>query len=96
MPSNIKRFCKIVSALVIISLVACALIISFPHGHECLGLDCAVCNVMDSSRDILLVIVLLSIAQFLLGILFVFSFARERITLFSEKTPVGLKVKLSN
>ena len=96
MLNNRKKLCEIFSVIVVVLLVACAVIVYFPHGHECIELDCALCNMIDLSRDILFAIALLSIAQIFPSILFIFLFARERIALFSEKTPVGLKVKLSN
>ena len=85
---------RLLSILIIVLLVAYAMIVYWPHGHDCLEADCAVCNMIDSTKDILIGASLLAIAQMLPRIIFILPALRERIVLFSEGTPVGLKVKL--
>ena len=96
MRNDAKKMKKIISVLVIILLVSYSLISYLPHAHEHLETDCAVCNMIDFSKEILIGIALLSIAQILPTILFRLPAAHERVILFCEGTPVGLKVKLSD
>ena len=96
MPKDTNKLRKLLSILIIVLLVAYALIVYLPHGHDCLEADCAVCNMIDSTRDILIGASLLAIAQILPRIIFMPPALHERILLFSEGTPVGLKVKLSD
>ena len=96
MPKKMKNLIKTLSIMIMILLVSYAFIAYLPHNHECLESDCAVCNMADFSREFLIGIALLTIALILQGILFTLPTTHERIVLFSEGTPVGLKVKLSN
>lgn len=87
---------KLLSILIIVLLVAYALIVCLPNGHDCIGADCAVCSIIDSAREILIGVSLLTIAKILPRIIFMLPALHERIVFFSEGTPVGLKVKLSD
>ena len=96
LPRDTNKLKKLLSILIIVLFVAYALIVFLPHGHDCLEADCAICNMVDSTRNILLGASLLAITQILPRIIFMLPALHERIVLFSEGTPVGLKVKLSD
>ena len=91
-----SRFIHIVAALTVILVLAYAFATVLPHSHSCIDPDCAICDVIKSSRDTLLMLItslsLLSFPDFCLYA------ALSYTELFSlrEGTPTGLKVKLSN
>ena len=96
MQKNYKRLKIALSIIIIVMILAYAFIACMPHGHECVGADCAICNMLDSQNDILMGATLLSIIQLLPLLMFLLSFSHERIVSLCESTPVGLKVKLSD
>ena len=91
---NINKLRKLLPLLIIVLLAAYAMIICLPHGHDCLEADCAICNMIDSTQDILISASLLAIAQILPRIVFMLPALHKHIVLFGEGTPVALKVKL--
>ena len=91
------RWLKTVFAVIVVALLVAYAFISFlPHGHGRMDSDCAVCNMADSSREILLAVVLLFMAWLLPKSPFISCGARERVMTLVEGTPVELKVKLSH
>ena len=94
--SLLKNVKQLLSIILIALLVTYALIVYLPHGHDCLETDCAVCNIINSSKDILFCASLLATLQLLPRIISILPALHERIILFREETPVGLKVKLSD
>ena len=96
MQRNYKRLRIALSIIIIVMLMAYAFIACMPHGHECVGADCAICNMIDSQNDILMSAALLSAAQLLPLLIFLLTFSHERIVSLYDSTPVGLKVKLSD
>ena len=96
MIGSMKKLGKILAIIITVLFVAYAVFISFPHGHVCLALDCAVCNAMDFLREILIGVALLAVCQMILGSLFICSLRYEHIVLSRVGTPVDLRVKLSN
>ena len=93
---NHKNFATILFVIVSVLLVAYAFAAYLPHGHECIETDCAICNLIDTYRDILSCTTLWFSVLLLSTFIFVFFATHLPIMSFSEGTPVGLKVKLSN
>ena len=91
-----KRLKTILFVILVISLSAYTLIAFLPHGHEGSERNCAVCNMAEFSRYILLGIALLAVVRLLPELICMRSFACEHVLSYRDTTPVGLKVKLSN
>ena len=96
MLKNHKMLRMVLVVFVIALLVTYALIVFLPHGHECLDVGCAVCNMMEFFRDVLFSVALLGAAQLITSSIFNITVAYAHSLPFSEKTPVGLRVKLSD
>ena len=90
------RLSIIFFVILVISLAAYTLIAFLPHGHNSRGTDCAVCNMVEFHRGILLGIALFAIVRLLPEFVRILSVTCEHILSYRDTTPVGLKVKLSN
>ena len=91
-----KYLKMIIVLLCVILILAYAFIMVVPHFHECIGIDCSICALLQSSRNILIVSALS--ASFCQLTKNVFLILDTQPGLFSDRdaTPVGLKVKLSD
>ena len=96
MLKHYRKIGTILFVIVSILLVAYAFVAYLPHGHECLEANCAVCNLIDVYRGILFGVTLLVAVSLLSNHIFILFVMRLHIASFSDSTPVGLKVKLSN
>lgn len=96
MQRDYKRLKFVLSVIIITLLVACAFIACLPHGHECIDSECAVCNMADSVRSILLGAALAVLSRLLLRPILILPSVHGRIIFLGQGTPVGLKVKLSD
>lgn len=90
-----KIFKSTVTILCIALILAYASVIFLSYTHECVGTDCAICAMIETSRNFLLALAL-SASLWLTNFACFISNARFSIMSVRGKTPVGLKVKLSN
>ena len=89
-----KNWKSIVAILCII--IAYTSIIFLPHAHDCVGSDCAVCDLIETSRNTMIGLVLVATVHQLANILFTISCSYKSIPSGNNGTPVALKVKLSD
>ena len=68
----------------------------FPHAHESRDADCALCALLQSSRDILYALALCALLYHFCGQSARTLVAHHRVQQIRDITPVGLKVKLSD
>jgi hypothetical protein len=73
-----------------------ASVIWIPHDHECVGADCTVCDWVEAARDTLIGIAFAAALWQLSNLAFLFFNTHYFIFFINSKTPVALKVKLSN
>ena len=66
-----------------------------PHTHDCMGLDCAVCALIEASRNTLFGLKLASPIHSA-NIAFALLIAYKPVSSGNDATPVALKVKLSD
>ena len=93
---KLKKTDVILLLLTIFLLLTFFLIASLPHEHDCLDFDCTICTIIENARNQLTAIALFA-ATF--GLLFHASVRLcvcERSLTGCNKTPIELKVKLSN
>ena len=91
-----KRQLTVLSVIILVTLVACALAAVVPHGHEGFDAECAICYIIDTIDNLLLVTALSAVIR-LLSIWASTRFsAYERSVALGASTPVRLKVKLSD
>jgi hypothetical protein len=91
-----KRTRIIALALILALILTCAFIVFLPSSHECVGADCIVCTIIESSRSLLTataaVAVLHQAAKTAVCLLSAYSDSEPMC----DETPVELKVKLSD
>jgi predicted metal-binding membrane protein len=85
-----------VAVLCIVIIIAYASVVFIPHAHECIGADCSVCALIETSRNSLIGIALIGAVWQLSNIAFVIPNTHYFIFSGNNGTPVSLKVKLSN
>ena len=85
-----------VLVLSIAIIIASASVIWIPHAHECFGVDCTVCDWVEAARDTLIGIAFAVAIWQLSNLAFLFLNTHYFIFLTNSKTPVALKVKLSD
>ena len=93
---NQRRLKGAIAILCILVLLAYASIVFLPHAHECAGVDCSVCAIIETSRNLLLGDVLSVALCQLTCFSFVIHNTYSYIKFIRDGTPVGLKVKLLN
>ena len=93
---NSKILKIMILAIAFILILSYAFSAYLPHAHKCPETECTVCKLIDSAAKIMLGILLLLIAWLVPIIEFLLPTLHECTALGSAKTPVGLKVKLSN
>ena len=91
-----KNWKNIVVILCIIIIIAYASIVFLPHIHDCVGPDCTVCALIETSRNSLIGLALIAVVYQLANILFTISCSYKSIPSGNNGTPVALKVKLSD
>ena len=90
-----KNWKNIVVILCII-IIAYTSIVFLPHAHDCVGSDCTVCALIETSRNTMIGLVLAATVHQLANILFTISCSYKSIPSGNNGTPVALKVKLSD
>ena len=93
MRSNNRNSFVVVLCIVII--IAYASVIFIPYAHDCVGADCSVCALIETSRNTIIGLALAATVHQLANIIFTISNTYKSISL-SNDTPVALKVKLSD
>ena len=96
MLKNSKILKIMILAIAFILILSYSVSAYLPHAHKCPETECTVCKLIDSAEKIILGIVLLMSAWLVPIIAFLLRTSYECGALCSAKTPVGLKVKLSN
>ena len=91
-----KNWKNIVVILCIIIIIAYTSIVFLPHIHDCVGPDCTVCTLIETSRNSLIGLALLAVVYQLPNIVFTISSSYKSIPSGNQGTPVALKVKLSD
>jgi hypothetical protein len=91
-----KNWKNIVVVLCIIIIIAYTSIVFLPHIHECVGPDCTVCTLIETSRNTMIGLALAATVHQLANILFTISSSYKSIPSGNNGTPVALKVKLSD
>ena len=81
--------------LCIILMLAYISVVFFPHSHSTCNTDCALCNLLQTSREILGALAFCSLACYLVAVL-VRICVHTGILPTRDATLVGLKVKLSD
>ena len=87
---------SIVAFLCILLVIAYTSIIFLPHAHDCVGSDCTVCALIETSRNTLIGLALIAVVYQFANILFTILSSYKSIPSGDNGTPVALKVKLSD
>ena len=91
-----KKWNSFVAVLCIVIIIAYASVIFIPHPHDCVGVDCSVCALIETSRNTLIVIALSGAVWQLSDVAFLIPNTHYFIFFSNNGTPVSLKVKLSD
>ena len=91
-----KNWKNIVALLCILIIVVYASIVFLPHVHDCVGPDCTVCTLIETSRNSLIGLALIAVVYQFANIVFTISSSYKSIPSGNQGTPVALKVKLSD
>ena len=91
-----KNWKNIVVILCILIIVAYTSIVFLPHIHDCVGPDCTVCDLIETSRNTLIGFALIAVVHQFANIVFTISSSYKSILSGDNGTPVALKVKLSD
>ena len=91
-----KNWKNIVVILCMIIIIAYTSIVFLPHIHDCVGPDCTVCTLIETSRNSLIGLALIAVVCQFANILFTISCSYKSIPSGNKGTPVALKVKLSD
>ena len=91
-----KNWKNIVALLCILIIVVYTSIVFLPHIHDCVGPDCTVCTLIETSRNSLIGLALIAVVYQFANIVFTISSSYKSIPSGNQGTPVALKVKLSD
>ena len=91
-----KKWKNIVALLCILIIVVYASIVFLPHVHDCVGPDCTVCALIETSRNTLTGLALIAVVYQSPKIVFTILNSYKSIPSGNQGTPVALKVKLSD
>ena len=91
-----KNWKNIVVILCIIIIIAYTSVVFLPHIHDCVGPDCTVCTLIETSRNSLIGLALIVVVYQFANIVFTISSSYKSILSGNNGTPVALKVKLSD
>ena len=86
----------VVILCIIIIIIAYTSIVFLPHIHDCVGPDCTVCTLIETSRNSLIGLALIAVVYQFANIVFTISSSYKSILSGNKGTPVALKVKLSD
>ena len=82
--------------IILLCIVLILAYIFLPHFHECIQTDCVLCLMTEQLRDILVILVVYAGMAFLMDFSIPMQYGNHHIFTMRDRTPVGLKVKLSN
>lgn len=91
---NISK--RLIAFICVILMLTYASVGFLSHSHDCAGADCAVCAFIESSRGVLMGMILSAVTYQLADLTLVLVNEYAHIPVWREHTPVGLKVKLSD
>ena len=91
-----KNWKNIVAFLCILLVIVYTSIVFLPHIHDCVGPDCTVCALIETSRNSLIGLELVAVVYQFANIVFTSSSSYKSIPSGNQGTPVALKVKLSD
>ena len=91
-----KNWKSIVAFLCILLVIAYTSIIFLPHAHDCVGSDCTVCALIETSRNTMIGLILAATVNQFANIVFAILSSYKSMPLGNDGTPVALKVKLSD
>ena len=91
-----KYWKSIVAFLCILLVIVYTSIVFLPHIHDCVGSDCTVCALIETSRNLLIGFALIAVVYQFANIVFTISSSYKSILSGNKGTPVALKVKLSD
>ena len=91
-----KNWKSIVAFLCILLVIVYISIVFLPHIHDCVGPDCTVCALIETSRNSLIGLALIAVVYQFANIVFIISSLYKSILSGNKGTPVALKVKLSD
>ena len=91
-----KNWKSIVAFLCILLVIVYTSIVFLPHAHDCVGPDCTVCTLIETSRNSLIGLALIAVVYQFANIVFTISSSYKSIPSGNQATPVALKVKLSD
>ena len=91
-----KNWKSIVAFLCILLVIVYTSIVFLPHIHDCVGPDCTVCTLIETSRNTLIGLALIAVVYQFANIVFTISSSYKSIPSGNQATPVALKVKLSD
>ena len=91
-----KNWKNIVALLCILIIVVYTSIVFLPHVHDCVGPDCTVCALIETSRNSLVGLALIAVVYQFANIVFTISSSYKSIPSGNNGTPVARKVKLSD
>ena len=89
------KWSSFVAVLCVVVIIAYASVIFIPYAHDCVGADCSVCTLIETSRNTMIGLALAVTVHQLANIIFTISNTYKSIPLGND-TPVALKVKLSD
>ncbi len=87
---------KVLVALCVILIMAYAFIVFLPHSHEFCDMDCTVCAMIESFKEILVSLLACAVVWQFLHFRHVITNVSLDAVFSRDTTPVGLKVKLSD
>ena len=91
-----KKWNGFVAVLCVVIILAYTSIIFIPHAYECVGTDCSVCALIESSKNTMIGTALIGAVWQLSSITFLILNTHYFIFSDNSGTPVALKVKLSD
>jgi ABC-type glycerol-3-phosphate transport system permease component len=91
-----KKRNSFVAVLCIVIIIAYASVIFIPYVHDCVGADCSVCALIETSRNTMIGLALAATVHQLPNIVFTILSSYKSIPSGNNGTPVALKVKLSD
>ena len=87
---------RIIAVLSVMLFLAYAFVAFVPHAHDCVDSHCAICSMLEASRNVLLGLSLVIGAYQIINNRWGYTYAYADRSSNRDGTPVGLKVKLSD
>ncbi len=82
--------------IILLCIVLILAYIFLPHFHECIQTDCVLCLMTEQLRDILVIVAVCAIIASFMDVSIPMQYGNQHIFTMRDRTPVGLRVKLSN